>query len=253
MSKIEKLGIQLFTLRKFIQTDEDMENTFKRIKGMGYDELYITGGGYEYKQIVDSAKNEGLDIIGTTYSFNTIAEDTEKVLENCRYSGSYSVGIYKEVMHQGEVYERFCERANEIGKLISQNGGKLVYNHHAREFCKMEGGKRGIEMLIDLTEPKLMSLAINTFWLQNAGVDIRHFISEFSDRIEILRMQDTDIAMDYLRGNAPVGSGNMYWDGIIEEAQKANVKHFIIEDEKFLGNLFDALEKSSAFIHKHYM
>ena len=253
MTKIQKLGIQLSTIRRFIKTNEDMINTFKRIKAMGYDEIYITGSGDEYKLIVDSAKNEDLDIIGTTYNFSTIAEDTEKVLENCRYSGSYSVGIYKEVMHSGEIYNKFCERVNEAGKIISQNGGKLVYNHHAREFCKIEDGKRGIDMLRELITPETMSFAINTFWLQNAGIDIRHFISEYSDRIEILRMQDTDIAMDYLRGNAPVGSGNMYWDGILEEAQKANVKHYIVEDEKFLGNLFEALEKSSAFIHKHYM
>jgi len=104
-----------------------------------------------------------------------------------------------------------------------------------------------------LTDPEYMSFAVNTFWLQNAGVDIRKFISDFSGRIDILRMQDTDIAMDYLRGNAPVGYGNMYWDGIMEEAVKAGVKNYIIEDEKFLGDLFEALEKSSEFIHKHYM
>ena len=253
MSKIKKIGVQLFTIRKFIKTKEEMANTFKRIKGMGYDELYINGGGDEYKLIVDSAKNEGLELIGTTYNLKTIMENTDDVLDNCRYSGSYSVGIYKEVTYSKELYEKLCENINETGKIISQSGAKLLYNHHAREFCKMEDGKRGMEMLKSLTNPQYLSFSLNTFWMQNAGVDIRHFISEFGGRIEILRMQDTDIAMDYLRGNAPVGSGNMYWDGIIEVAQKANVKHYIVEDEKFLGNLFDALEKSSDFIHKHYM
>ena len=253
MSKIEKIGIQLFTLRKFIKTKEEMQSTFNRIKSMGYDELYINGGGAEYRQIVDSAKSEGLEIIGTTYRLNTITENTDEVLENCKYSGSYSVGIYKEVTYSEELYEKLCENINETGKVLSGNGARLVYNHHAREFSRMSEEKRGIELLKDLTDPEYMSFAVNTFWLQNAGVDIRKFISDFSGRIDILRMQDTDIAMDYLRGNAPVGYGNMYWDGIMEEAVKAGVKNYIIEDEKFLGDLFEALEKSSEFIHKHYM
>lgn len=253
MKQVQKLGVQLLTLRKHIKTYEDMENTFRRIKNMGYDALYINDGGVEYRQIVDQAKSSDLEIIGTTYDIKTLMEDTENVLKNCHYSGSYSVGIYKEVMFTNEMYERFCERANSLGRMLSEYGGKLVYNHHAREFSRLSEGKTGMDILKELLDPAYTSFAVNTFWLQNAGMDIRKFISDMSGRIEILRLQDAGICMDYLRTNPALGTGNMYWEGIMEAAREADVKSYIVENEKHLGNIMDCLEESSRFIHEYYM
>lgn len=253
MKQVQKLGIQLLTLKKHIKTYEDMEDTFRRIKNMGYDVLYINDGGVEYRQIVDLARAAGLEIMGTTYDFKTLLEDTETVLENCSYSGSYSVGVYKEVMFTNEVYERFCERANLLGKKLSEYGGKLVYNHHAREFSRLSEGKTGMEILKELLDPMYTGFAVNTFWLQNAGMDTRKFISDMTGRIEILRMQDAGICMDYLRTNPALGKGNMYWEGIMEASRKADVKSYIVENEKFLGNIMECLEESSRFIHEYYM
>ena len=253
MKQVQKLGIQLLTLRNHIQTPVDMEDTFRKIKNIGYDALYINDGGAEYRQIVDLAKAAGLEIMGTTYDFKTLIEDTETVLENCRYCGSYNVGVYKEVMFTNEMYERFCERANSFGKMLSEYGGKLVYNHHAREFCRLSEGKTGMDLLKELLDPAYTGFAVNTFWLQNAGMDIRKFLSDMSGRIEILRMQDAGICMDYLRTNPALGNGNMYWDGIMEAAKEANIRSYIVENEKYLGNIMDCLEESSRFIHEYYM
>lgn len=253
MSNIQKLGIQFFTLKRFMKTDEDMQNTLKRIKSMGYDSVYIIGGGDEYRHIVDSIKNANLEIIGTTYNAKELFSNTKEILENCEYSGSKEIGIYKEVIHSDELYYKFCKDINSFGEEFAKKNIKLVYNHHAREFVRMSNGKRGIEILKEETNPEYVSFALNTFWMQNAGIDIRRFISDFSGRINMIRMQDADIDMDYLRKSPAIGSGNMYWDGILEEAQKAGAEHFVVENEKFLGDLWECLEKSSEFIHKHYM
>ena len=253
LQKIKKLGVQLLTLRKCIKTEEDMRETLKNVKNIGYDSIYLNDGGSIYQQTVQLAKEAGLEIIGTAYDGKTLREEKARVLENAALSGSYQVGIHKEVIHSAEGYAQFCEQINEFGKILSQKQGKFIYNQHAREFCVMDGKKTGMDLLKEYTDPNVVSFGVNTFWLQNAGVDIRHFLEEYAGRIEILRMQDCTIAMDYFRQSLPLGSGNMYWDGIIEAAAEAGVAHYIVEDEKCLANILDVLEKSSQFIHENYM
>lgn len=253
MGTIKKLGVQLLTLKRLVKTKEEMESTFTNLKNAGYDAIYMNDTGLNHESAIELAKNAGLEIIGTAYSMRTITEDAKRVETHCECSCSYNVGVYREVIYTDEEYERFAKRANEIGKMLSKHDGKIIYDHHAREFCKINATKRGMDLLKEYADPRYVSFSLNTFWMQNAGVDVRRFIREFNGRIEILRMQDCDIAMDNLRNSPPVGSGNMYWDGIVEEAAAAGVKYYIVEDEKYLGNLFESLEKSSQFIHKNYM
>ena len=154
MEKIQKLGVQLLTLKRLVKTREEMQSTFTNLKNAGYDAIYMNDTGACHESVIERAKNAGLEIIGTAYSMRTIMEDAKRVEAHCEGSGSYNVGIYREVMYTDEEYERFAKRANEIGKKLSQHDGKIIYDHHAREFCKINETKRGMDLLKEYTDPR---------------------------------------------------------------------------------------------------
>ena len=69
MEKLEKIGAQVFTVRDFMNTEDDIKRTFERLKKLGYDEIQTAGhptdGDISYEAYGKLARDAGLDIIGT--------------------------------------------------------------------------------------------------------------------------------------------------------------------------------------------
>ena len=43
MNKLTKIGVQLYTVRDFMNTEEDIKRSFEKIKALGYDEIQTAG------------------------------------------------------------------------------------------------------------------------------------------------------------------------------------------------------------------
>ncbi len=70
--------------------------------------------------------------------------------------------------------------------------------------------------------------------------------------IDILHLKD--MAM----GNSgqyitEIGNGHLWWEGIIESAERAGVKYFVVEQDTCPGDPFESIKQSSDFIHKYFM
>ena len=89
-----KLGAQLFSLRDFIKTPEDIRTTFQRVKAMGFENVQFSGGGpidaHELKAI---SEETGLDIVCTHSSFDRILNDTEALIEEHKIFGCPVIGL----------------------------------------------------------------------------------------------------------------------------------------------------------------
>ena len=74
---IEKLGVQLFTVRDFMKTPEDLRETFRKLKAIGYDQAQTAGCAVPYAEFGKIAKEEGIEIVGTHDNFDRMYEDFE--------------------------------------------------------------------------------------------------------------------------------------------------------------------------------
>ena len=50
-----------------------------------------------------------------------------------------------------------------------------------------------------------------------------------------------------------IGNGNIYWEGVIEEALKIGVKSFVVEQDDWPGNPFDSLQQSMDYLRANFM
>ena len=82
--------------------------------------------------------------------------------------------------------------------------------------------------------------------------DVRNWIKKLSGRIDILHLKDMgrDDKGPYI---TEIGNGNLYWEGILDEAAQAGVKYYVVEQDSCPGDPFESLRRSSDYIHAHFM
>lgn len=247
-------GIQVYGVRDFMTTEEDVRETFSKLRTMGYTQIQTAGCMIPYKKYGELAKEAGLEIVGTHDDFNMMLNDFERSLENHRLLGTTNMGIGGKAYTSLEDVERFIEDANTVAQRAAANGMKFTYHNHSGEFRKWENGKTTMEMLIDGFDKENVSFVLDTYWVQNAGGDVREYIEMLEGRIDILHLKDMMVSVTdsgVVRAITEIGNGNMNWKGILDSAKKTGVKYYIVEqDGNWKPNCFAAAKASIEYLKK---
>ena len=248
---IEKLGLQLYSIRDFMTTEEDVRDAFAKIKKMGYDQVQASRCALPHEKLAELAKEAELEIIGVHENL----DDIENNFEEIRKLGTSNVGVGWGPCNSVDETESFIERANKAAKTLSEYGIKFTYHHHSHEFVRFENGKTAMDMLIEGLDPEKTSFVLDTYWIQHGGGDIRYWIEKLAGRVDILHLKDMKRGTnpDRLQPFAEVGSGNMNWKGIIESAEKSGVKYYVVEqDADWYPNCFASVKKSAEYLKNNF-
>lgn len=255
---MKEIGLQLFTIRDFMKTEEDIRESFKKMRMYGYTQAQTAGCAIPYADFARIAKDEGIQIIGTHDDFNMMVNDFEQVLENHKILETTNMGIGYISLNTLDDVKAFIEKANMVGEKAAKNGMKFTYHHHSHEFYKWENGKTTMDMMVEEFEPDNISFVLDTYWLQHGGVDIRYWIEKLAGRVDILHLKDMKRINPKENINAhqitELGNGNMNWDLIIESAEKSGVKYYVVEqDNSWEINCFQSIKRSAEYLRKYMM
>lgn len=251
--KIQKLGVQLYTIRDFLATPEQVRESFRKLKALGYDQGQTAGCQIPYEEFGRIAKEEDFEIVGTHDNFDMMCDDFEQSLANHQALGTNIMGIGGRRAESLEALENFIVKANAVGEKIASYGGKFTYHNHAHEFAKLEG-KTVMERLVEGLNPKTTSFVLDTYWVQAGGGDVRHWIEKLSGRIDILHLKDmANAGQNTGSFITEIGNGNLYWEGIMETAERAGVKYYVVEQDRCPADPFESLKFSSDYIHRNFM
>ena len=136
----KELGLQLYTIRDHMNTAEEMRESFKKLRKIGYTQGQTAGsGGISYKEMAQIAKEEGIEIVGTHYNFGLIKSDLDAVIEDHIALGTTNVGIGGFMCHSIEEAKGLVATINEIAAKLKQKGMKFTYHNHSHEFQKFDG------------------------------------------------------------------------------------------------------------------
>ena len=257
MSKIEKIGVQLYTIRDFMNTEEEVRESFKKLKALGYDQAQTAGCKISYEAFGQIAKEEGIEIVGTHENFELMVNDFDASYKNHELLGTKIMGIGGFFAAEFEKYVEFVKNANTVGEKIAAKGGKFTYHNHHHEFIMQENGQIIMDYLADNLNPETNSFVLDTHWVQRGGGDVCQWIKKLSGRIDILHLKDFKVYRDENNVTLPmfaeIGNGNLNWEGIMAAAADAGVKYYVVEQDICPGDPFDSLKISSDFIHKNFM
>lgn len=253
-------GIQMFTLRDFVKTPEDYENTLKRVAEMGYQNVQITPPPHSsFEQTAALLKKHGLKADSAFHTLYGIEGNGELIAKNTAALGTDVVrtdSIRPEFRTTKEGYLESAALLNRCGAELKRQGLKFMYHFHAFEFIKL-GDTRGIDILLGETDPELVLFQPDVFWLTAAGCEPSEELKRFKNRVLYMHMKDyvvttkkTDILEEISQASAPVGTGNLNWDVILKTAKDIGVINFVVEDDMGILNPFESAAQSIANMKK---
>lgn len=250
---IKKLCLQTWSVRDHMQDAKSIKESFEKLKAMGYDQIQTADERIPYPEFAKLAKEAGIEIVGTHYSFEKMENDIEGAIEEHKLMGTTNMGVGGwGFQTEADVYD-FIERANKIADRISKEGMKFTYHNHYHEFRKF-GDKTIMEMLAEGLDKDKTSFVLDTYWVQYSGGDSIEWIKKLAGRIDILHLKDMMVDKDCKIVSTEIGNGNMNFKGIIKAAEETGVKYFCVEQESYDGrDSIECVKDSSEYLHKYYM
>lgn len=246
------IGIQLYTLGP--DAAKDLDGTLKAVAGMGYRSVELPNLlGRKAAQMKSSLDAAGLVCTSThVQGRGQLDGDLTKLADDLK-----TIGVKTAVMPSPYVSDRLVKSAsgdwkraltqmtaddwkmnadflNEKAAVLAKSGIKLGYHNHNFEFAPL-GSTTGLEILIQRTDPKLVTFELDVGWVAAAGVDPVAFLGKHKGRFGLMHLKDikADTQPNFTLTMDPteVGSGKLPWKALLPAAYAAGVRSFYVEQE----------------------
>ncbi len=236
------IAAQLYTLREFTQTPAAIAETFRKVRAIGYEAVQLSGLGpidpAELKRIAD---DNGLTICATHIAYEQMRDDLDTVvaehqLWECEYVG---IGGLPGEYRTAEGYARFAQEASGVARRLKEHGLTFVYHNHSFELERF-GGRTGLQILYEESDPAVFTSEIDTYWIQHGGGDPAWWIRSLKGRAHVVHLKDMAI-QGGTQLFAEVGEGNLNWPAILAACREAGVRWHIVEQDVCQRDPFESL------------
>lgn len=245
------IAAQLYTLRDFCRTPADIQATLKKLSKMGYRAVQLSALGpivpAELKKIADG---EGLRIIATHIDYSQICQEPQVVIDEHRLweCPHVAIGGMPGEFRSGQGFARFAREASTAVRPLIEAGFTFSYHNHSFELERF-GGRTGLEILAEESDPKAFSFEVDTYWIQHGGGNPASWLRRLKDRMCLVHFKD--MAM---KGSqqlyAEVGEGNLEWPEILQACRDARIAWYIVEQDVCQRDPFESMEISLRNLRK---
>ena len=125
-----------------------------------------------------------------------------------------------------KAYEEAAETLNRIGALCKQENIVFCYHNHAWEFEEVDGTK-GIHRLAERTDPELVKLCVDVYWVHVGGEDPAEFIRRYKGRAVYFHFKDGGKGWF-----TELGKGEVDLKGAKEAALEVGAEWIIYEQDR---------------------
>jgi sugar phosphate isomerase/epimerase len=264
-----RLAAQLWTFR--FDLEKDVPGTLKKIKDLGidyvegFDAPYIVGNPDEFKAQLDKA---GLKMFALHLNdLNDWRKDPTVIMETAKKLGAHYTGIawLKESKADTVTLAVVNEAADILTKACPQAkaaGLQLYYHIHGYELQPMGDQKTFFDSFVSRIDYNCVRLEPDIFWVTYAGYDPVKFMNKYRDGIELLHIKNmaenvpTGVftGADFMPSDmpasdwVPLGKGKIDYESVFKKGREIGVKWYILEMDKYDGNVYAAIDSSIAYI-----
>ena len=234
-----KIGLNLYSIRDLIQTEEEFLTTAEKLKEMGYDYLQYSGAPIDAERIARVSQKSGMPVCLTHSTIDRILNDTQKLMEEHAVFGCGNIGLGAMspsiIANEGEC-KNLIERLESSAEVMHKNGFKFFYHNHHFEFSKFKDGQTVFDYLLKNT--KYFNFIADTYWIQYGGVDVLAFLEKLKGRIGCVHLKDYRISLQkdnesvsFVPQFCPIGQGNMDFPTIITKMQALGTEYYFVEQD----------------------
>lgn len=237
------IGLQLYTLRN--QIDQDLEATLKAVADTGYNQVELFGydnGQYFglpaedfYKLLakydlspISSHHGTGLT---QPEAVGTLTNGWQQTVDHAAMAGQkYVVMPYLQESERSlEHYKALPDLLNQAGEVCKAAGLQLCYHNHDFEFVEMDG-MLPMYLILDNTDPELVKMELDLYWITRAGFDPLAFFEKYPGRTPLWHVKD--MADTAEREFTEVGNGTIDFTAIFANKNMSGMMHFFVEQDQ---------------------
>ncbi len=229
--KLNKVGLQLYTLRNEMKAD--FTGTLEKVAATGYIEVEFAGyfdhKPQEVKILLDRF---GLTTPSVHVPLASVQKDFDKALEAVKVIGhKFVVCPYLQPNERQTLadYQKLGPIFNRAGEACRKAGVQFAYHNHDFEFVPLDG-KMPYDVLLAETDPGLVKMELDLYWIIKAGQDPLTYFGKHPGRFPLLHVKDMDNTSK--QGFAEVGRGTIDFKKIFAQSEKAAVQHYFVEQDQ---------------------
>jgi sugar phosphate isomerase/epimerase len=221
------LGVQLYTVRDLFE--KDAKATLEAVAQIGYKDVE-TAGLFKHKAEDVRAIIDDLGLTSRSGHFRlpALKEGLEADMEAAKILGQdrLYLGWIPEEERTPDGYRALADLFNERGAVAKQQGLKLGYHNHEFEFIEQDG-ENGYDILLERTDPELVDMEIDFFWVADANVDPLTLFEKAPGRFSSCHIKDRSKDGEMVS----VGSGTIDFASILENSEQAGLTRFYVEHD----------------------
>ncbi len=223
------VALQLYTVRD--DAGRDFRGTLRRVAEMGYPAVEFAGfGGLSPEEVRDLIGELGLTAAGTHTGIEALQNDLAGVVRAHRTIGATNVTVPSIPEKRYPRTEAgFMEAARDLGELgrrLADEGLTLGYHNHAFEFFQA-GGRHGLDLLFEGTDPRYLKSELDIYWAKKGGVDPAAYIRKLGARCSLIHIKD--MAAD--GAFAEIGTGQIDFPAIFAAGDAVGSEWYIVEQD----------------------
>jgi len=247
-------GVQLFMLRRQAQTD--LAGVFRTIHDAGFPqvELYPIAYSHSAAEIRSMMQDAGIGAVAGHFDYAGL-EDKLDFAHQLGLTYVVCPMIPKDQWTSLEGFGKAADLFNRAGKQAHSQGMEFVFHNHCYEFRSI-GGTTGFAHLMQHTDPSLVKLELDIYWLTQGGQDPIAVLKQYAARVRLVHLKDrlagaqTGFTMDPPQYFTELGKGTIDWPAILVQARAEGVKYAFVDQDETALPIPQSLAVSRAYLRK---
>jgi len=227
--KLSKVGLQLYTVRNEMKAD--FNGTLEKVAATGYKEVEFAGyfdrKPQEVKALLDKL---GLTSPSVHVPLADLRNNLDKAIDAAKVIGHKFI-VCPFLMpneRKWEDYKQLAPLFNRVGEATKKAGIQFAYHNHDFEFTPVDG-KLPMDFLLGETNPQLVKIELDLYWITKAGHDPLAYFAKHPGRFPLVHVKDMDNTPK--KAFAEVGRGTMDFKKIFAQSKKAGIQHYFVEQD----------------------
>ena len=255
----KEIGLQLYTVRD--QITQDLKGTLEKVAEIGYSTIEAAGYdngkfyGLEPAAFRSMVSSTGMKVLSSHTTAQLPSLDSaesdiwKKVTEDTAATGAkYLIYAYlsEDKRKSPDDYKRLAEKFNKAAEICKKNGLIFGYHNHDFEFKEMDG-LIPYDILLNNTDPQLVKMELDLYWIIKAGKDPLEYFKKYPGRFELWHVKDMEPGKE--KFFAEVGQGTINFERIFAKADEAGMKHIFVEQDRSRQDPFKSIRISYDYLN----
>ena len=246
-------GVQLYMVRR--QAPQDLAGVLRAIHDIGFSqvELYPIAYTHPAAELRRIIADSGLGAASGHFDYVGLESKID-------YAHDLGLKYMVCPMMPGDQwnslagFQKAAADFNRWGKLVKSAGMEFAFHNHDYEF-KPLGDTNGFAELMKQTDPALVKLEFDMYWLTQAGQDPYAMLTQYANRVRLVHLKDrvanaptsfnTDKGSDHF---TELGKGSIAWPRLLAQAYKQGVRYAFLDQDETAGPVFESMKESYAYL-----